>query len=223
MQRIVDLTHTLSEKIPFWDGSCGFEIDITLDYKDSTPPDLFRTQKIKMNAGIGTHIDAPAHCIEGGKTIERLSMDELVVDCVVIDVSASADENYVVSKEVVENFERNNGIIKENTFIIIHTGWEKYWNESLKYVNNHNFPSVSKEAGELFVSRNIAGLGIDTLSVDTGHSGFPVHRSILGAGKYLVENVANASKLPTTGAKIFIMPMKIEGATEAPVRLVAML
>jgi kynurenine formamidase len=55
-----------------------------------------------------------------------------------------------------------------------------------------------------------------------GGEDFPVHRAILGAGKYLVENVANAKELPPTGARIFVMPMKIKDGTEAPIRLVAL-
>lgn len=64
-------------------------------------------------------------------------------------------------------------------------------------------------------------IGIDTLSPDAGGKDFPVHRVILGAGKYIVENIANAAAVPPTGAKILIMPVKIKDGTEAPVRLVA--
>ena len=49
----------------------------------------------------------------------------------------------------------------------------------------------------------------------------PVHRRILGADKYLVENIANAKELPPIGAKVFVLPMKIKNSTEAPVRLIA--
>jgi kynurenine formamidase len=66
-------------------------------------------------------------------------------------------------------------------------------------------------------------LGIDTFSSDTGENGFPVHRAILGADKYLVENVANAELLPATGAKVLVLPPKIKDATEAPLRLIALI
>jgi len=221
MQKIIDLTHTISGEIPTWDGSCGFEISVSTDYKDCTPPDLFKIQKINCNAGIGTHIDAPAHIVPNGRTTDKLILEELVTDCVMIDVSSGADGNYMVMPEVIEKFEKEYGEIKPKTFVIFYTGWDKYWNETEKYINNHKFPSIHENTAILLLKRNITGLGIDTLSADTGQNGFPVHRRILGADKYLVENIANAKELPPIGAKVFVLPMKIKNSTEAPVRLIA--
>ena len=56
---------------------------------------------------------------------------------------------------------------------------------------------------------------------DKGGEDFPVHRIVLGAGKYIVENIANAKDVPPIGAKIMVMPMKINNGTEAPIRLIA--
>jgi kynurenine formamidase len=221
--KAIDLTHTLSSTIPSWDGTCGFTLSLDTDYKDCTPPDLFRTQKIQMKGGMGTHMDAPAHCIEGAKTIEALTLEELVTDCVVIDVSDHADESYLIMPADVEKFEKEHGEIKSGSFVIFYTGWDKYWDTPEKYNNNHIFPSVDTSTAELLLKRNIAGLGIDTLSADTGKNGFPVHRAILGAGKYLVENIANAKSLPPTGAKSVLLPMKIKDGTEAPVRLIGLI
>ncbi len=219
--RIIDLTHKLSSEIPSWDGSPNFELAIDTDYKDCTPPDLFRTHKIKCGAGTGTHIDAPAHVVSGGRTIDQLTISELVTDCAVIDVSSKAGADYVIFPEVIEEFEKQHGQIKQNSFVIFYTGWDRYWNDKEKYSNNHKFPSVDMSTAKLLIKRGISGLGIDTLSADTGAKGFPVHRAILGGDKYLVENIANAKDLPPTGAKIFVLPIKVKDATEAPIRLIA--
>lgn len=221
--KVIDLTHTLSSDIPTWDGNCGFELSISTDYKDCIPPDIFCTQKINCNTGISTHMDAPAHVTPGGRTIDKLTLEELVTDCVVIDVSSDADENYVIMPEVIEKFEKEYGKIKENSFVIFYTGWDAHWDAKEKYINNHKFPSVHESTAIILLERNIAGIGTDTLSTDTGKEGFPVHRAILGANKYLVENIANAKNLPPVGAKILVLPIKIKDATEAPVRLIAII
>ncbi|MBI2099661.1 cyclase family protein [Candidatus Uhrbacteria bacterium] len=221
---IIDLTHPLTADMPTWDGRPGFDLSVKLDYKDCVPPDLFRTQKIKCSAGIGTHIDAPAHMILGGRTVDQLTLEELTADCVVIDVSSEARADYVVTQSIVERFEREHGtIIPPHSVVIFYTGWDKYWTTPKKYNNRHRFPSVDTAAAELLIRRGVAGLGIDTLSADRGDNGFPVHRAILGADKYLLENVANARLLPYLGAKILVLPTKIKGATEAPVRLIALI
>lgn len=221
--KVIDLTHSLSNAIPAWDGKADFELSMVTDYKDCTPPDLFRTQKIHASMSLGTHMDAPAHVIPGGRIIDKLTLEELVADCVVIDVSREAHEDYLVMPSAVENFEKQHGRIPEHSLVIFYTGWSKYWDTPGKYHNGFAFPSVDVSTAELLLKRNIAGLGIDTFSCDTGKKGFPVHRAILGADKYLVENVANANLLPSTGAKVLVLPMKIKEGTEAPIRLVGLL
>lgn len=220
--KIIDLTHALSSDIPRWDDSCGFELKLVTDYKDCAPPDLFRTQKIAADLSLGTHMDAPAHCIPGAKTIDALRLEDLVADCAVIKIDG-AGEDHVAMPDAVERFERENGAIQPNTFVIFCTGWDKHWDDPKKYRNGLKFPSVHESTAKLLLERGITGLGIDALSADARGESFPVHRAILGAGKYLVENVANADQLPATGAKIFVMPVKIKEGTEAPIRLVAII
>lgn len=216
----LDLTHTLSPGIPSWDRSCCFALRNTTDYEDCTEPNLFRVQMIDMLAGAGTHIDAPAHCVPGGVTVDELELRNLTTDCVVIRIE-DADEHCVIMPDSIHAFEMNHGKIPENAFVIFHTGWDRHWGDTKKYRNGLSFPSVHEETAKLLLERNIAGIGIDTLSPDAHGKDFPVHRLLLGAGKYIVENVAHAENLPATGATITIAPMKIGGGTEAPIRLMA--
>lgn len=216
---IVDLSHTLDEAIPSWNGSCGFHQEVKLDY-NSNIEISFRVQQLKMHAGIGTHLDAPAHCNLGKKTIHQLDLNNLVAPCVMINVSAQADENYSLSLDEVKLFEKTHGIIQPKSFVIIRTGWEKFWKEPKKYHNNYRFPSVSKAAADFLIERQVVGLGIDTLSPDRPESGFLVHAAFLGCEKYIIENIANAASLPPTGSWIMPLPIKTYGGTEAPMRLV---
>ena len=218
---LIDLTHTLNSAIPSWNGSCGFQHTIRDDY-DPSALYKFRTYDIHMQAGMGTHIDAPAHCIPGGRCINDLDLHELIAPCLVINVSNQMHERYSLSVGDIESFETQYGIIPPKCFVIVYTGWEQYWTTPKKYRNNHIFPSVSKEAAHLLLDRHIVGLGIDTLSPDRPEDNFPVHQLILNADKYIVENVANALKLPVVGAYTLACPLKIQGGTESPLRLVGL-
>lgn len=220
--RLIDLTHTLSPDIPSWDGNCCFSLITKTDYKDCTDPNLFRVQKVEALAGAGTHVDAPAHCFPGAATIDAMHLENLMTDCIVIRVDHEADENYLVMPEVIITFEKEYGKIPAKAFVIFYTGWDTHWSSPKKYRNDLKFPSVHEETAKLLLERDVSGIGIDTLSPDALGKDFPVHRVMLGAGKYIVENIANAESLPPTGAKISIMPMKIKGGTEAPIRLFAM-
>ena len=221
--KIIDLTHTLSSDIPTWGGGCDFTLELTLDYKECTPPNFFRKHTIRESqSGVGTHMDAPAHCIPGGKTIDQLSLENLAVDCVVIK-KIDADENHIFQPESIEAFEKAHGRIPENSLVLFCSGWDARWSDPKKYRNDLKFPSIHEDTAKLLMERNVAGVGVDTLSADAIGNDFPVHRTVLGAGKYLVENVANAQDLPETGARIFVMPIKIKEGSEAPIRLIALI
>ncbi|HVV68554.1 MAG TPA: cyclase family protein [Gammaproteobacteria bacterium] len=219
----IDLTHVLEHSIPTWDGSCGFQHIIRSDYEACASEVKFRVGEFAMQSGIGTHLDAPAHCIPGTNTIDQISLTTLIAPCVVIDVSSSCDENYRISPQDVKNFEKEFSSILSGTFVMIKTGWERFWQDPEKYRNNHQFPSVSKEAALLLMEREACGLGIDTLSPDCPESGFPVHQLFLQSNKLIVENAANLDHLPKVGSFILIIPIKVKATTEAPIRLFALI
>ncbi|MFX0209607.1 MAG: cyclase family protein [Candidatus Hodarchaeota archaeon] len=221
--RIIDLTHTLNDKTPSWDKGCGFSHEIKLDYSDCNSNVKFRVQQIKMLAGIGTHIDAPAHCIPNGTTVEALSINDLIAPAYCINVSAKIDPEYKLSADEILSFEKQHGTIEKDSFIIIYTGWSKYWHTPTKYHNNYKFPSISLEAAQVLLKRKVVGIGIDTLSPDVPSSGFPVHRLILGSGKYIIENVANGDQMPPNGSYSLAMPIKAAGLTESPIRLIGLI
>jgi kynurenine formamidase len=216
--KIVDLTHTITETMPTWDGKSGFSHLLHCDH-DLNNEYKFRKYKINADEGIGTHMDAPIHCIPNGRTIDQISLNDLITPCVMIDVSEKANAEYKVSVQDIEEFENKYGTIGKGVFAIIYTGWSKYWNEPLKYRNELKFPMVSIEAAQLLLERGVTGLGVDTLSPD-GPNEFPIHNLMLGAGKHLVENIANADQLPAIGAISNISPIKTNSGAEAPVRLI---
>lgn len=219
---IVDLTHVMDENIPTWDGECGFQHHIQSDYAACFGEVKFRTGQFKMCAGIGTHLDAPAHCLPGGMTVDQIPASRLLAPCIVIDISGSDDENRSVSVEDIKNFEQQFFPLPSGVFIMIKTGWEQFWNNPEKYRNDYQFPSVSKEAALVLVERAVCGIGIDTLSPDHPESGYPVHQLFLQSGKLIVENAANLNHLPPVGSFIMPVPIKVKDATEAPIRLLAL-
>jgi len=214
--KFLDLTHSLDPTIPSWNGNCGFNLELLKDYANNSMQTSFRNHQIVMEAGMGTH------CVQGGDSIAALPLSSLIAPCQVIDVSAQANATFELSVKDIKHFETQHRKLLPGGIVLIYTGWDRFWEEPEKYRNDLVFPCVSKDAAELFLERGINGLGIDTLSPDRPESGYPVHQLLLGAGKYIIENVANAKLLPTDNSYLLALPIKIEGATEAPIRLVGM-
>ncbi|MFO1257543.1 MAG: cyclase family protein [Gammaproteobacteria bacterium] len=221
--KLIDLTHTLDSSIPTWNGGCGFNHDVHIDYSDCTSEDKFRVMKVKMYAGMGTHMDAPSHCVAGAKCIHDFDLNDLFMPCVIIDISNKSHERYSLSAQDIADFESEYGKIAGGSCVMVKTGWSKFWSEPSKYHNNHVFPSVSFEAAERLLEQGVNALGTDTFSPDRPEDGYKVHKIFLGAGKILIENIANLDRMPPTGGFVMVLPIKIQDGTEAPIRLVGLL
>jgi kynurenine formamidase len=86
-----------------------------------------------------------------------------------------------------------------------------------------HFPGFGREAIDVLLrTRRITGIGVDTLSLDIGASStFDVHKRLLGADRYGLENVANLSKIPPRGASVVVGVIPWEGGSGGPCRLIA--
>ena len=222
MFQIIELTHKLSPDAPTWNGSCGFCLEVKKDYDQ-----VFRVQQIKMHAGVGTHMDAPSHRFQTGHSIADIPLEQLIVPVCVIDVRDKADADYEVSVQDIKQYEARFGSIAANSLVIAYTGWSRFWENPEAYRNvdaegQMHFPAVSKEAAQYLLQKDVAGVAIDTLSPDCLDAEFPVHQILLGHGKYIIENVADCSRLPAHGAYCLALPLRMEGATESPIRLVGL-
>lgn len=221
--RIVDLTHDLHDAIPTWSGGCGFRLELKLDY-----PDGLKVQNTKHHAGVGTHMDAPSHFIKWGLDISDLSLENLIVPLCVLNLSMRREPDLLVSVDDLKAFENMYGKIPENSFFAVYTGWDEFWTQPKQYRNpdeegKMHFPGISAKAAHFLVERNVAGIGIDTLSPDGSNDGFPVHLAILGAKKYILENLTNLCEVPPMGAYIIAFPMKVLEGTEAIARVAALI
>jgi kynurenine formamidase len=219
--KVVDLTQLLSPEVPTWNGSCGFCLEIKKDYDR-----VFRVHQMKMHAGIGTHMDAPSHRFQDGGSIADIPVEQLVAPICLIDVSMKAGADYEISLQDFEDHEKEHGLIPPHSLVIGFTGWSRFWNNVEAYRNvdaqgKMHFPAFSAASAELLVKRNVSGIAIDTLSPDCQDSEFTVHKLILGAKKYIIENIADCSKIPPRGSYAVALPLRAEGSTEAPMRIIA--
>jgi kynurenine formamidase len=181
----------------------------------------------------GTHLDAPIHFAEGRRTIDSIPLSELIGPAAVVDVSDRATADYQVSVDDLTAWESLHGRIPDGAILLVRTGWGARWNDRATYLGTSltgpgavpelHFPGVAPEAAEwLVANREIVALGIDTPSLDYGQSAdFQTH-VILNSGNISgFENVASLELLPEGGSYVVALPMKIEGGSGGPLRIVA--
>jgi kynurenine formamidase len=226
LTNMADLTHTINAAFPMFPGSTPPKFTTIVTVKDNG----FYGNVWEIWEHTGTHLDAPAHFIEGGVTADKLPLESFIAPIAVIDIEAKTadDDDAVVTIEDITAWESANGTLPDGVVVMMYSGWEKRLADPATYINQRDdgtihFPGFSPEAATFLVNeRNITGIGVDTLSQDVGASTtFDVHVTILGAGKYGLENVANLSTIPAVGAYLIMGSLKIENASGGPVRLMA--
>ena len=231
---LVDLTHDYSAETIYWPTEQGFQLDE--EFSGFTERGYYYSAK-KFSAPEhgGTHMDAPIHFAKNGKTVDQISLDNLIAKSVVIDVSKEALQNpdYQISIQDFEKWETSFGKIPDYSIVLLYTGFGKYWPDRLKYLGTSktgkealselHFPGLHPDAAKWIVeNRKINAIGLDTQSIDYGKSEFfDTHQILCSKNIPFFENVANLDKLPASGAVVIALPMKIKDGSGAPLRLVA--
>jgi kynurenine formamidase len=231
--RLVDLTHPYNAQTIYWPtASTRFALE-KLAYGPTPGGYFYSAYSFSTPEHGGTHLDAPVHFSERGRSADQVPLAQLIAPAVVIDVSAKADADpdYRLSPDDVLSFERQHGRIAPGTIVLLRTGWSRRWPDVKSYLGDDTpgdasrlrFPSYGEEAARLLVGDRRAGvLGVDTASIDYGRStDFAVHRVAAEQQVAGLENLTNLNDLPAIGATVIALPIKIEAGSGGPVRVVA--
>jgi kynurenine formamidase len=225
---VLDLTHTLSPTFPIFPAPTNFPIRVT--NTNALARDGYFANKWELVEHHGTHLDAPAHMAAKGESADRLAARALVVPAAVIDIRerAGKDADTLVTVDDLKKWESSHGRLPRRCGVFLNSGWDAKAGDARAFLGQDasktlHFPGFSKEAGEwLLHERDVAGLAVDTLSLDFGPSkDFAVHRLWLATGRWGLECVANLSQLPPAGATVFVGAPKVVGASGGPSRVLA--
>jgi kynurenine formamidase len=230
--KTVDLTHPFNAKTVYWPTSpSGFTLTV-LSHGPTPAGFFYAANSFAAPEHGGTHLDAPIHFADGKWTADLVPLDRLMAPAVVIDIStrAASDRDALLLAADVEDFERRHGAIAKGTIVLVRTGWAARYPDRRSYLGDDtpgdasklHFPGISPDAARALVTRGVAAVGIDTASIDNGPSKtFETHQVLMGANVPAFENVAAMDEVPARGAFVVALPMKIEGGTGAPLRIVA--
>jgi kynurenine formamidase len=224
--QVVDLTHLLGPNFPLFPESRPFEITTAVAHKE----DGYYGSILTYWEHSGTHMDAPVHFAADALYVDQIPPESLIVPAVVLNISerAAKDPDTVVTPDDIRTWERRYGRIPRNAAVLMNSGWATRVGSVEAFRNTDNsgvmhFPGFGKEAVDfLLTERNIAGIGVDTLSLDFGPStNFAVHYTFLQTNRWGLENLANIDAIPPSGATLFVGAPKIAAGSGGPCRIFA--
>jgi len=209
--KVIDLTHTISEKMPVYPGTEQPKLIPACTLEENG----FRETLLNMYSHTGTHIDAPAHMFENGTTLERFGAEQFVGSALVIDCSALGEGGRIDMSFI----ERSRESAEKADFLIFRTDWDKKWGTAAYF---GDFPCITAEVADFIAATGKKGVGLDVISVDPIASSLESHKKILGQDTVvIIENLCNLSKIGSGLFTFIAAPLKFENADGAPARVFA--
>lgn len=234
-KKLIDMTFHFSEESIYWPTDKSFSTTIVYN-GISDGGYWYSSNEYAASEHGGTHVDAPIHFSEHGRTIGQIPLQEWIGPAAKIDVTSKALSNrdYQLTVEDIVAWEERHGRIPQGAWVVMQSGIDGRFYPNRKEVlgtektgkaavSELHFPGFSPEAvAFLLAKRTITGIAIDTPSIDPGSSkDFRVHQELCKAQKLALENIANLDKIPESGALLYVIPMFIKNGTGAPARVFA--
>ena len=204
---IHDITVPIRSGMPVYEGDPGVEVKA---WTALAKGDSSNVSFLHFGAHTGTHVDAPAHFIQGARRIDALSLETLIGPARVIRVPddiAEIGPDFLARCDL-EQVER----------VLFHTRNSNFWSERFR----KDFTHLSPEAAERLVNLGVKLVGTDYLSIEKFHSGHHrTHIALLSKNVVIVEGL-NLSGVAEGDYELICLPLKIaEGAGDgAPARAV---
>lgn len=199
---IIDLSLRLNENTPVYPGDPATTITVAAEFASQG----YLGHSLSMGTHAGTHIDAPAHMLEGGKSLDKFPVGQFVGRGCYILVKGNR-----FSLDDVRAADISAGDI-----VVFHTEMS-YKLRDEAYL--HDYPAMTVEIARYLVERKVKMVGVDTCSVDN-QPDFSVHKLLLGNDILIIENLTNLEQLHGMDATIYALPLKLD-LDGAPARVIA--
>jgi arylformamidase len=208
--RIYDVSVPISRKTPTYPGDPGIEIEswAALDRGDAANVTMLR-----FGAHTATHVDAPAHFIEGASKVDVMPLDALIGEARVVEIPHEAR---AINADMVAASDLNGA-----SRVLFKTRNSAFWDDPASGFRT-DFTYIAPDAARALVERDVRLVGIDYLSVEKFQpESFETHTALLSRGIVIVEGL-DLREVAAGTYELICLPLKIAGGSGdgAPARAV---
>ncbi len=211
MKKTYDLTLTLTSHIPVFPGQPPLSFLPWSNLKVHGNA----TNAFFMVEHTGTHLDAPAHFIEGGKTVEEIPLERFWGEALVLDVSSYFGRGELKLPDLEKILGEKD--IEEGDIVLFYSGADKLLGRP-EYFTQGVY--LTESVAEFLIDKKVKGVGIDSPSIDS--QPFAVHRLLLAREIIIYESLTNLGELRGKRVIFAGFPLKLQGCTGSPIRAIAL-
>ena len=205
---IHDITVSISNRLFVWPGDRPVSLGRISKLEEGAESNV---SALSLSVHTGTHVDAPAHFIAGGGTVEGLPLEVLVGPAALVEIPA---EVRLITAEVLEQVDLPAGTER----VLFKTWNSTFWPELEDHFRT-DYVGLDESTARWLVARGVKLVGIDYLSVSSYAHTTSTHLALLQAGVVLLEGL-DLSKVRAGEYELFCLPLKLLGSDGAPARVV---
>ncbi len=205
---LIDLTRPLTHSMPVYPG------DPAVTFARAVVQSPWRVTQLGLGTHSGTHVDAPAHYVPEGRTIDDYPLERFVLEAYVVRVDAEEGQALdwtLISQQLPAHL--------SGFGVLLNTGWDRHWGSDVAL----RHPFLSPDAARRLASSGATLVGTDAFSVDA--SQYPTthaHHVLLGRDVLIVENLTGLAALAVGRAyRCAFVPLSLTGGDGSPIRAYA--
>ncbi len=223
--RVIDLSHVIVDGMITYPGIPGPVLGSHLTFDESAAHYAAGTEfsigTISMAANTGTYLDTPAHRYRDGEDLSQLSLDRMVD---LPGIVVRARERAGAGGRAIDEAQLRTALADRDPAgmaVLVETGHSDRWGTPAYFADH---PYLTDDAVEFLLSVRPALVGIDSLNIDSTHTGRrPAHSWLLAARIPVVEHLTGLADLPDAGFRFSAAPPAVRGMGTFPVRAFAVL
>ncbi len=204
--KIYDISLPISPVLPVWPGDPPIELELVEAMDAGAHANVSR---LAASVHVGTHVDAPHHFLNDGRTVETLPLNVLTGPCTVVEIPHEADH---VTAEVLQRI-----ALPQAKRLLFKSRNSARWADETEFFPD--FLAISPDGARFLVERGVGLVGVDYLSVAPYEQSVPTHTILLQAGIIVVEGV-NLAEVPPGDYDLYCLPLKLVGSDGAPARAI---
>jgi arylformamidase len=205
---IYDISLTISPNLPTWPGDPALELEQIESMDKGAHANVTR---ISATVHLGTHVDAPHHFLNDGRTVETLPLSILTGPCYVVQLPDGVE---AISADMLDRME----LTFDFKRILFGTRNSHLWAKGETKFQT-DFVAITEDGAEWLVERGVQLVGVDYLSVAPYEDSAPTHSVLLKAGVVIVEGL-NLSQISRGFYDLYCLPLKIANSDGAPARAI---